>query len=312
MASEPGAAAGGGVRSGGRFGAFVPYGAMLGVVTAIPLGASFATRLFPVMGAQGATFLRVGFSALILLVVWRPWRQAWRGRDLLGVARYGVVLGLMNLSFYMALRTLPMGVVIATEFLGPLGLSLFHTRRLSDLLWPGLAAAGLLLLLPVGSGVPSGDVTGFMWALAAGLCWALYILAGQRLSHIHPGRAVALGMVVATLVTAPAGLIAAGAAVSSDPSLLGLGLVVAVLSGAVPYTLEMIALGGIPKRIFGVLATAEPVMGALVGMVCLHEMLTARQWVAIGCVMAAGAGAVLTKAPSESGEAGALPVEGME
>lgn len=273
-----------------------PYAALFGAIITLCFGTSFAKQLFPIIGAQGATAYRVGFSALLLLAIWRPWRHPLSRADLKAVALYGAVMGLMNLCFYMSLRTIPLGLAIAIEFTGPLALALINSRKLIHFIWIGLAAAGLLLLLPLKPGADALDPVGVAFAGAAAVLWALYIVLGKRTGHMHAGRTVALGMSMAALIVVPFGLAEAGAALF-QPGILVLGLVVAVLSSAIPYSLEMIALKGIPKRSFGVMLSAEPAVGALAGLLMLGEQLAALQWLAIGCIIAASAGTILTTEP---------------
>lgn len=282
-----------------RLAAALPYLALLGGMVSLTAGASLAKSLFPLVGAEGTSTLRVGLSALVLLTVWRPWRFRLTRADAGRVLLYGLVLGLMNLSFYMALRTIPLGLAIAIEFSGPLALALIHSRRPVHFLLVGLAVAGLAMLLPIWSGVEGLDPVGVAFAAFAGLCWALYIVFGKRLSHMHAGQSVALGMSVAALVILPFGVTAAGAALLA-PSILLAGLGVALVSSALPYSLEMIALRHIPKRTFGVLLSGEPAVGALAGLVLLHEQLSSLQWLAIACIVAASAGAVLTAPRAET------------
>ncbi|WP_419253691.1 EamA family transporter [Caulobacter sp. ErkDOM-YI] len=270
-----------------------PYAALFVAIVTLCVGTSFAKQLFPLVGAQGTTAYRVGFSALILLALWRPWRYPLSRADLTAVALYGAVMGLMNLCFYMSLRTIPLGLAIAIEFTGPLALALIHSRKLIHFVWIGLAALGLLLLLPLKPGADALDPVGVAFAATAAVLWALYIVLGKRTGHMHAGRTVALGMSTAALIVAPIGLATAGAALF-HPHVLMLGLVVAVLSSAIPYSLEMVALKGIPKRSFGVMLSAEPAVGALAGLLMLGERLAPLQWLAIGCIIAASAGTILT------------------
>ncbi|WP_419319178.1 EamA family transporter [Caulobacter sp. ErkDOM-E] len=270
-----------------------PYAALFVAIVTLCVGTSFAKQLFPLVGAQGTTAYRVGFSALILLALWRPWRYPLSRADLTAVALYGAVMGLMNLCFYMSLRTIPLGLAIAIEFTGPLALALIHSRKLIHFVWIGLAALGLLLLLPLKPGAGALDPVGVGFAATAAVLWALYIVLGKRTGHMHAGRTVALGMSTAALIVAPIGLATAGAELF-HPRVLMLGLVVAVLSSAIPYSLEMVALKGIPKRSFGVMLSAEPAVGALAGLLMLGERLAPLQWLAIGCIIAASAGTILT------------------
>lgn len=275
-----------------------PYLALFGAILVLVCGTSFAKQLFPLVGAEGTSALRVGFSALLLLIVWRPWRAALGRADLLILARYGAVLGVMNLCFYMSLRTIPLGIAIAIEFAGPLGVALWHARRLSHLLWIAMVAAGLALLLPLRADMAALDPAGLAFASAAGLCWALYIIFAQRASHLHPGHSVALGMTVAALVILPFG-IASGGARLLDPHIMLMGLGVAILSSALPYSLEMVALRALPKRTFGVLVAVEPAAGAVAGLIFLGERLTMLQSAAIGLIIVAGIGTVLTTSDGE-------------
>ncbi|MFF8802798.1 MULTISPECIES: EamA family transporter [unclassified Methylobacterium] len=254
----------------------------------ITSGAALAKSLFPVIGATGVTALRVGFSALILLAIWRPWRRSLE-RGGIGVnVLYGAALGLMNLLFYLSLRTIPLGIAVAIEFTGPLAVALAGSRRALDFAWIGLAVLGLGLLLPLGD-TTTLDPTGAALALGAGLCWAGYIVFGQRAGRAGGGRAVSLGMLVAALVVAPVGLGQAGTELFT-PSFLATGFVIAVLSSALPYSLEMFALTRLPRPAFGVLMSLEPAVASLAALALLGERLTLVQWGAIGCIVAASAG----------------------
>jgi inner membrane transporter RhtA len=272
------------------FAAFLPYACLLGAMVSLCVGTSLAKSLFPLVGAQGASAYRVGLSALVLCLVWRPWRTPLSRKDLAAVVFYGAVMGAMNLCFYMAIRTIPLGLAIAIEFTGPLSLALLHARRLSHFAWIGLAVLGLALLLPLGDASLNLDPVGVGFAAAAAVFWALYIVAGQRTGHLHGGQSVALGMLTAALIIAPFGIVAAGTRLL-DPVAIGLGLVVALVSSALPYSLEMVALRGISKRSFGVVLSLEPAVGALAGLLVLGEHLVARQWLAIALVIAASVGA---------------------
>lgn len=270
----------------------LPVLLLLVAMFSIQIGASMAKSLFPVVGALGATSLRLGFGTLLLWLVLRPWRMPWRTlpwRMLLG---YGISLGVMNSLFYLALQTVPLGIAIALEFTGPLGLALLGSRRPRDVAWVALAVAGLLLLVPWSSQHAVLDPLGVAYALGAGLCWALYIVFGQKAGAEHGPQAVALGAAIAALVAVPWGVLESGMGLLS-PALLPLGLGVAVLSMALPYSLEMIALTRLPTSTFGMLMSLEPAIGALCGFVFLHEHLGILQWLAILAVVIASAGATL-------------------
>lgn len=267
---------------------------LLSSIIALGVGTSFAKGLFPLIGAEGTTALRVFLSAVILVGLWRPWRMRLQPADLRTLLAYGVALGSMNLLFYMSLRTLPLGVALAIEFIGPLGVALCASRRVLDFAWVGLAALGLGLLLPIGQGATALDPTGVACALGAAACWALYIVFGQRAGRLHGGQAVSLGMSIAAITVLPFGIANAGTALFS-PSLLLIGLGVAILSSALPYSLEMVALKRLPKQVFGVLLSMEPAVGALAGLVLLSEQLSAVEWLAIGCIVLASVGTTLSQ-----------------
>ena len=283
-----------------RFVPVLPYLALAGSMLSFCLGTSLARQLFPALGAPGTAACRVGFSALILLAVFRPWRRLPSRADALRVMRYGAVLGLMNLCFYMALRTIPLGLAIAVEFLGPLTVALLHSRRVAQFALVAMAVAGLALLLPLATHRDALDPSGFGFALGAGLFWALYILFGQRVGHVPPGVAVSLGMASAAAIVVPIGIATSGAALLS-PTLMLVGLAAAALSSSLPYSLEIFALRHIPAQRFGILLSLEPALGAITGALLLGEALSPRQWLAIALVMIASAGSVLT------GERGAIP-----
>ncbi|MDQ2141264.1 DMT family transporter [Alcaligenaceae bacterium A4P071] len=272
---------------------WLPIFALIGSMASLCIGTSFGKTLFPAVGAQGTTAYRITVAALILLVIWRPWRMPLSRADAGRVVLYGVTLACLNLLFYMSLRTLPLGIAIALEFTGPLTLALLASRRALDFVWIALALGGLLLLIPSGQSVQSLDPTGVAYALGAGVCWAFYIIFGKRAGHMHGGQATSLGLTVAALVALPFGVAEAGSALLT-PALIVSGIAVGVLSSAIPYSLEMVALRHLPRKTFGVLLSLEPAMGALAGLVVLHEQLTATQWGAIGCIVAASAGCAAT------------------
>ena len=257
------------------------------------VGTSYAKSLFAAVGAQGTTALRVGFSAATLLAVWRPWRFPLSRKHAIAIGCYGAALGFTNLMFYMSLRTIPLGLAIAIEFSGPLTVAVASSRKPIDFVWIGFAVIGLLLILPLGSHLGHLDPTGVLFAFGAGVGWALYIVFGQRAGNAHGGQAVSIGLGVAALVAIPFGVAHAGRMLLS-PAILASGLFVGILSSAIPYSLEMVALKRLPRRTFGVLLSMEPAMGALAGLVLLHEQLDAKQWIAVGFTIVASVGCTVT------------------
>lgn len=273
-----------------------PIAVLIVSMASIQTGASLAKSLFPAIGAPGVTAMRLLMGALILLAILRPWRISLRGKPLKPLFLYGVTLGGMNLMFYMALETVPLGIAVALEFTGPLAVALFYSRKPIDFLWIAIAVVGLGLLLPVADFGQGVDPKGAALALAAGVCWGLYIIFGQRAGNDLGAQGAALGISIAALCVVPIGFAHAGTAlldVSLIPALLG----VAVLSSALPYTLEMIALTRLPARTFGTLMSIEPAFGAISGLVFLGEQLTTLQWLAIGAIIVASVGTTLSSRP---------------
>jgi len=270
-----------------------PLAAITISMVSVQAGAAWAKHLFPIVGATGTTALRVGLAAVVLTLVVRPWRGGFPKQDWLVLIVYGASLGLMNLLFYSALQTIPLGVAVAIEFIGPLGVAVAASRRATDFLWIILAVAGLLALLPLWKQAGALDPAGVLLALGAGGCWALYIVFGQKAGAAHGAKTTAWGMLIATLIALPVGLAHAGFALFSPVILVG-GLGVAFFSSVVPYTFEMFALTRLSSRLFGTLMSLEPAVAALFGLILLHEALTSVQCAAIGVIMMASFGTVLT------------------
>lgn len=266
-----------------------PVLALLGSLISLSVGTSFAKSLFPAVGAEGTTAYRLVFATLMLMALWRPWRRRWTWADALPLGLYGVNLGLMNLLFYNAIRTIPFGLAIAIEFTGPLAVALWTSQKASDLLWVALAMLGLGLILPWPGAQGALDPMGIGFALAAGACWALYIVVGQRVARRYGAMATPMGMLAAALVVMPFGLYEAGSALF-DTRWLAAGLAVALLSSAVPYTLEMYALKHLPKNTFSILLSLEPAVGALAGWIVLAEHLSVEQWAAMAFIISASMG----------------------
>lgn len=270
-----------------------PIGLLLIAMASIQSGASLAKSMFPVVGAQGTTALRLIFASIIMLLLLRPWRARLDASTLRSVIIYGMALGGMNFLFYMSLRSVPLGIAVALEFTGPLAVALWASRRALDFVWIALAVVGLLLLIPVGQTGAGLDPIGAAYALGAGVCWALYILYGQKAGAQNGIQTAALGVVIAAIFVAPIGIAHAGSALLT-PALLPVALGVAILSTALPYSLEMVALTRMPARTFGTLMSIEPAFGALSGLLFLGERLTAWQWLAILAIITASVGATLS------------------
>jgi inner membrane transporter RhtA len=261
---------------------------VLGVGTA-QVGGAFAVELFDELGAAGATFGRLLFAALILVAIWRPRLRGRLRGDLRVAVAFGLALGGMNLCIYQAMDRIPLGVAVTFEFIGPLGVAVAGSRRALDGLWVVLAAAGIVLLADYSGG--SLDPAGVAFALAAGSLWALYIVLSQRTGALFGGGSgLAIAMVAGAVLTAPFGIAGAGAALLR-PELLGGILAVAIASSVLPYSLDLEALRRLPARVFGVLMSLEPAVAALAGLVVLDQGLAVRDWIAIGLVVIASAGA---------------------
>ena len=267
----------------------LPVAALMGSLVSLCVGTSFAKSLFPLVGAEGTTTLRLVFSTGLLMLFLRPWRRTWVKADLLPLALYGVPMGVMNLLFYCALQTIPFGLAVAIEFTGPLAVALWLSRKPLDFVWVILAILGLGLILPWPGSTDALDPAGMGFALGAGCCWALYIVFGQRVAARYGAMATPMGMLIAAVVVAPVGLTVAGGALF-DSHLLLIALVVALVSSAVPYSLEMYALQHLPKHTFSVLLSLEPAVGAMAGWLVLSEQLSAQQLLAMGLIMAASIG----------------------
>jgi inner membrane transporter RhtA len=277
--------------------ALLPVGVLIIAMVSFQLGATIAKQLIPAVGASGATALRLALSALMLAAVWRPWRVRPNRRELRAIIAYGLAMGWMNFFFYQSLRTLPLGISVALEFAGPLAVAMLASRRPIDFLWIALAALGLVALLPLGLDSKPLAPVGVVYSLAAGLCWALYIIFGQKAGAAHGGQTAALGTLVGAVVIVPIAVAQVGVRLLS-PALLPAALAVALLSSALPYSLEMFALTRLPTRTFGVLMSLDPALGALAGLCLLGEQLTLLQWAAIGSIILASAGSAATSTPA--------------
>ena len=272
---------------------WLPILVILISMISIQSGASLAKSLFPMIGAPGVTALRLALGTLILVIIFKPWRLRFAKEQRLPLLFYGLSLGAMNYLFYLSLQRIPLGIAVALEFTGPLAVALFSSRRPVDFIWVILAVTGLWFLLPLGQDVAHVDLTGALLALGAGAGWAVYILAGRRAGEEHGPATVAMGSLIAAIVFVPLGAFQATEALWHW-TLLPVGLAIAILSTALPYTLEMIALTRLPTRTFGTLMSMEPAIATLSGLIFLGETLTFSQTMALGAIILASMGSTLT------------------
>jgi inner membrane transporter RhtA len=270
---------------------------VLGSIVSVQSGAAAATTLFDQIGPAGAVLLRTLFAAVALVILWRPTLHGHTRPELRLVAVLGAVLAAMNLSFYAALDRIPLGLAVTFEFVGPLGVAIAGSRRGTDLAWAAFAAGGIALLSPGIGG--SLDALGVGFALLAGVFWAAYILLTARVGRaFERGDGLALAMSFSSLLLLPGGIVGGGGDLF-DLSLLGVGVAVALLSSAIPYSLELEALRRLPENTFGVLMSLEPAVAALVGLAFLGQALSGREVAAIALVVIASAGALGTaRAPA--------------
>ncbi|MEL6384835.1 MAG: EamA family transporter [Cyanobacteria bacterium J06626_18] len=260
-------------------------------MTSIHSGAAIAKSLFAQVTPFGMTSLRLGMGAIVLFALTRPrWRHyTWKEYRLLGLL--GLSMGAMNSLLYHAIAYIPIGVAVTLEFVGPLGVALFHSRQRLDMVWVGLAAAGVLLLAPVGG--LSLHPLGMLFALMGGAFWAAYIVLAARVGKVfHGSESVALPIAIGAIAVLPFGMSFEGSNLLS-PNILALGLLVGILSTALPYSLEMAALRKLPVKVFGVLMSLEPAVASCVALLFLGEKLSLRIVVAIALVCMASAGATL-------------------
>ena len=268
-----------------------------------------AGRLFSTVPVAGVVGVRLWWAAAVMAALgWRGVRGAVRERALAGawrdwvvVGAFGVVLGVMNFSIYQAFARIPLGIAVTIEFLGPLAVAVVSSRRVTDLLWVGLAGVGVVLLGRGGTGAVHGGghgavVTGVVFALVAAACWAGYILLSRATGRRFAGSSgLVIAMVVAAVLVTPPAVISGGAALLR-PDVIATGAAIGLLSSVIPYRLELETLRRVPARVFGIWMSLEPAVAALAGLVILGEVLAPSQWLAVGCVIVASAGAARTAA----------------
>ena len=280
-----------------------PPALVLTGIVSVQVGAGLADRLFTEVPPAAVTGLRLWTAAVLLAVAGarglaREVRTIWRGRawgDGAVVVAFGLVLAVMNFSIYQSFSRIPLGVAVTIEFLGPLAVAVAGSRHLRDLGWVALAGIGVVLLTRGGHG--HVNLAGVLFAGLAGACWAAYILLSSATGRRFPGSAgLAIAMVTAAVLISPPALITGGSAMFS-PVVLATGAAIGVLSSVIPYRLELESLRRMPTRLFGVWMSLEPAVAALIGLVMLGQRLSVVEWIAIGCVMIACAGAAQAALP---------------
>jgi len=269
-----------------------PVPAVLLAIISVQCGAAIAKTLFPTIGAAGTASMRIGISALILLLAYRPNLKAITPQQWKIVIPYGLSLGAMNLIFYLAIEKIPIGLAVTLEFVGPLVLAIAGSKRLIDYCWVMLAAIGILLIAPWTN--DRLDPIGIICALLAGAFWSAYIVLGGKISKImNDGYAVTTGMLFAAILVLPFGFLESGLN-HLTPKLFGMGVALALLSSAIPFTLEMKALGKLPPRTFSILMSLEPAAASICAFIFLQESLNFYEILAVLCVIIASAGSTLT------------------
>lgn len=255
---------------------------------------SFAKYLFGQFPILTVSAMRLLLGALILACIFKIWQINFRQVKWPAILSYGIALAGMNMLFYLSIDRLPLGIAVSFEFIGPLSVALFAARRKFDFVWVGLAILGLVLLFPFDQAAQQLDPIGILFALGAGACWALYIVAGQKPSGVSGNHTVCLGMLVGTLVLMPIALFAGIPAHTFEPISLLYFVALAVLASALPFTLEMIALRNLTALSFGTLMSLEPAIAALSGFIFLHEQLLWTQWLALAVIITASMGCTYT------------------
>lgn len=264
-----------------------PWSLVVIAVTSVQIGAAIAKQLFETTGPGGAVFLRTFLAALLFLALWRPRLRSYTRRQATYMILYGVIIALNMLVFYAAIQRVPLGITVAIAFAGPLGVAVWNSRKALDLVWIALAGIGILLLSPFTDA--NLDLPGMALVVLTAVLWASYVILTKRTGTLLQGNEVlAIGMCVAALVALPFGITGA-VKVLSSPSLIFIALVVALLSSALPFGLEFVAMKRLPSYTFSLLLSLEPVMAAVVGWLLLHEALDLREIIGIALVTVAAA-----------------------
>jgi inner membrane transporter RhtA len=255
---------------------------------------SFAKYLFDGFPILTVSAMRLLLGSLILAIIFKVWQIHFKQVKWSAIISYGIALAGMNMLFYLSIERLPLGIAVSFEFIGPLSVALFYARQKFDFIWVGLAILGLVLLFPFNQSAQALDPIGILFALGAGACWGLYIVAGQKPSGVSGNHTVCLGMFVGMCVLMPIALFAGMPAHTFEPTSLMYFVALAVLASALPFTLEMIALRNLTALSFGTLMSLEPAIAALSGFVFLGEQLLWTQWLALATIITASIGCTIT------------------
>lgn len=246
---------------------------------------------FPILTVAA---MRLLFGALILALIFKIWQINFRQVKWQAIISYGFALAGMNALFYLSIDRLPLGIAVSFEFVGPLSVALYYARQKFDFVWVGLAILGLILLFPFDQVSEGLDLIGIGFALGAGACWAIYIVAGQKPSGISGNHTVCLGMFIGMLCLMPVALFSGFSIAVFEPSNFIYFIALAVLASALPFTLEMIALRHLTALSFGTLMSVEPAIAALSGFIFLGEQLLWNQWLALATIICASIGCTYT------------------
>ncbi|WP_353163654.1 EamA family transporter [Acinetobacter guillouiae] len=255
---------------------------------------ALAKTLFDQFPVLTISAMRLLLGSLILAVIFKIWQVNFKQVKWSSIISYGIALAGMNALFYLSIHRIPLGIAVAFEFIGPLSVALFHARQKFDFIWVGLAVLGLILLFPFDQAKQSLDPIGIAFALAAGACWALYIIAGQRPSGVSGNHTVCLGMFVGMLCLMPIALFSGMPLQVFEPSNLIYFIALAILASALPFSLEMIALRNLSALSFGTLMSLEPAIAAFSGFIFLNEQLLWTQWLALATIISASIGCTVT------------------
>ncbi|WP_335953574.1 EamA family transporter [Acinetobacter higginsii] len=256
-------------------------------LASVQIGAAIAKTLFPIFGAEGVALIRLSFSALLLWMIFKPWRSLHSQMDWKNLIIYGLILSLMNLLIYKAFSHLSIGIAISIEVLGPLTVAIVMSKQKQDLLWGALSFIGLMLL-PLGSTNQNFSYIGMFYALAAAFCWGMYIIYGSKVAK-GGSNTVAIGMLVATLFALPFGISDLNQLFHSYWILL-LCVLVSLLSSTLPFLLDIFAMKNLEPKVFGILLSASPAVSALAGWLILNEHLNPYQITGIAIIMLSCAG----------------------